>query len=218
MSPRQILLKLLLLSLLFLPTVVGAKEYVGKVVGVMDGDTVKIFIEGDRQIRVRLAEIDAPEKSQAFGKRSKQALSGMVYGKEIRVEEQDIDRYKRVVGRIYVGELDVNREMLVLGMAWLYKKYSRDKSLIGVESLARQKHVGLWSDPKPTPPWEYRRSKKARGKGKKSLSKSTDSRCGSKRYCKEMTSCEEARFYLNECGLSRLDRDNDSIPCESLCK
>ena len=147
----------------------------------------------------------------------------MVFSKNIRVEKGTIDKYGRTVGTIFVDGLDANREQIKRGMAWAYQQYLHDQSLLQVEDEARRAKAGLWSDPNPMPPWEYRHGKKNGSVTNQVAPKAeptnqqVNSSCGSKRYCKEMTSCEEARFYLTQCGLSRLDGDGDGIPCESLC-
>lgn len=195
----------------------------GRVVGVYDGDTVTLLIEGNQQVKIRLAQIDAPESDQAFGQRSKQSLSDMVFNKNIRVEKETIDKYGRTVGTIFVDGLDANREQVKRGMAWAYRKYLHDQSLLQVEDEARRVKIGLWSAPNPMPPWEYRHGGKNGNVTNQVAPKaeptstSVNSSCGSKRYCKEMTSCEEARFYLTQCSLSHLDKDGDGIPCEKLC-
>ncbi len=140
----------------------AGSAFEGRVVGVADGDTITVLTDGRESIRIRLAEIDAPEKSQAFGQRSKQSLSDMVFGKTVRVEQQDVDRYGRVVGRVFVGGTDVNAEQVRQGMAWVYRQYLRDTTLLNVEQEARTARRGLWSDLNPMPPWEYRHG----GKGK----------------------------------------------------
>ena len=94
-----------------------AQTYQGKVVGVSDGDTLIVLTPEKQQIKVRLTEIDAPEKSQAYGQRSKQSLSDLVFGKQVRIEQQNRDRHGRVVGKAYVGSLDVNAEQVKRGMA-----------------------------------------------------------------------------------------------------
>lgn len=199
-----------------------ASTYEGKVVGVADGDTVTLLMSG-RQIRVRLAEIDAPEKRQPYGQRSKQSLSDLVYGKQVKVNQQDRDRYGRVVGRVYAGGLDVNAEQIKRGMAWIYRKYNRDRSLVALEQEARGAKRGLWSDLNPIPPWEYRHGGKA-GSIRRSTSEQVQAKaigngqCAGKRYCNQMASCEEAKVYLSQCGLSGLDGDGDGVPCESLCR
>jgi hypothetical protein len=141
------------------------------------------------------------------------------------VEQQDRDRYGRVVGRVYIGGLDVNAEQIRRGMAWVYRKYNKDKSLLALEQEAKNARRGLWSKLNAVQPWEYRHGGRA---GPPSVSKSAQALakakargkhlCGAKRYCNEMTSCEEASFYLTQCGLTRLDSDGDGVPCESLCR
>lgn len=219
----------LLLGLLIGFLLAGCKQPAqgleGQVVGVADGDTITVLVGGRTQVKVRLAEIDAPEKLQAFGQRSKQSLSNMVFGKTVRVEQRDVDRYGRVVGRVFVGTTDVNAEQVREGMAWVYRRYARDKSLLTIEQEAREARRGLWSDPHPMPPWEYRHGGRERskevdaptGSERQARDSSPAWRCGAKRYCSEMTSCAEARYYLTQCGVRSLDRDGDGIPCEALC-
>lgn len=122
-----------------------------------------------------------------------------------------------------MDSLDANREQVKRGLAWVYRKYLHDQSLLQVEDDARKAKVGLWAEPNPMPPWEYRHGGENGSVTDQSAPKTKptssplNSSCGSKRYCKEVTSCEEARFYLTQCSLSRLDGDSDGVPCESLC-
>jgi micrococcal nuclease len=139
-------------SLFAAPTV-----YSGKVVSVTDGDTLHLLVQRTT-IKVRLAEIDAPEKSQAFGTQSKKTLSNIVFGKEVLVVEQDRDRYGRMVGTVYVGDVNANVEMIRRGMAWVYVRYAKDPALFQLEDEARIAKRGLWADPHAIPPWEYRYS------------------------------------------------------------
>lgn len=199
-----------------------AQEYSGRVVGIADGDTFTLLTSSKKQVKVRLAEIDTPERSQPYGARSRQRLSDFIFGREVVVEKQDIDRYGRLVGHVYVDGTHINRKMVQEGMAWVYRQYLEDKSLLKDEEEAKENKRGLWSLPstEQVPPWEWRRgvktnSKPDTGEQQQEPQKFT---CGTKRYCKEMTSCEEAEFYLNECGLTRLDGDGDGVPCESLCQ
>ena len=211
---------------LFFSFAVGANEILeGRVVGVHDGDTVTLLISGSHQIKVRLAQIDAPELDQAFGQQSKHSLSAMVFNKTIKVEKETTDKYGRTVGTLLVDGLDANKEQVKLGMAWVYRKYLHDQSLLSIEQTARQSKVGLWADGNPMAPWDYRhggKQKKSNGSlrstVKAAVPQDKEVTCGNKRYCKEMTSCEEAKFYLSQCGLSRLDGDGDGVPCEKLCK
>jgi endonuclease YncB( thermonuclease family) len=96
-------LHLFLLLIIALPVSAG-QVYEGKVVGISDGDTITVLVGGRQPLKVRLAEVDAPEKSQAFGQRSKQSLSDLAFGQQARVEQQDRDRYGRIVGKVYVGK------------------------------------------------------------------------------------------------------------------
>lgn len=136
-------------------------DFTGRVVGVTDGDTITVLVERE-QVKVRLASIDAPEKRQAWGHRSKEALSELVFGRAVRVATQGKDHYKRTIGRIYVGERDVSAAMVAGGHAWVYRKYSREPELLALEAEARKLKRGLWSLPDAVPPWEWRRKKKTR--------------------------------------------------------
>lgn len=138
----------------------AAETITGKVVRIADGDTLTLLIDRE-QIKVRLYGIDAPEKGQPFGNRAKQALSDMAFGKTARVEVKDTDRYGRTVGRVFVGDVDVNLELVKRGMAWHYVRYApKDKALAQAERDARTAKRGLWADAKPIPPWEWRKGKR----------------------------------------------------------
>lgn len=136
-----------------------AMACVGKVVGVTDGDTIKVLCEGV-ETKVRLNQIDTPERGQAFGSKAKEVLSNLVFNRTVRLEIVDTDRYGRAVATVWVGETDANREMVRMGFAWAYRKYLRDQSLIEVEAEAKASRRGLWADPNPIPPWEFRKAKR----------------------------------------------------------
>lgn len=198
----------------------------GLVVGIADGDTVTV-LDPDRQaqIRVRLAEIDTPERGQPWGSRARQALAAKVFRRQVRVASRGEDRYGRTLARLYVGDRDINREMVREGHAWVYRRYSSDAALLEDERGAREGRRGLWSLPDAgrVPPWEWRRGARVASAPKVSApavaaGTSVPPTCGAKRYCREMSSCEEARFFLTRCGLARLDGDGDGVPCESLCR
>ena len=135
-----------------------AEELRGRVVGITDGDTLTLLEGGNRQIRIRLAEIDTPERRQPYGDRARQALSDLAFGKVARVAVVDTDRYGRTVGRVRVGGHDVNAEMVRLGAAWVYRQYSRDPEMLVLEDAARAARRGLWALPEADrmPPWEWR--------------------------------------------------------------
>lgn len=211
------LVRLLLAFFALAACTARAEELAGKVVGVTDGDTLTVLV--NRQpVKIRLAEIDTPERGQPWGTRAKQALSDKVFGKEVGLRVVDTDRYGRTVAHVYLEGRDINREMVREGHAWAYRKYLRDPSLLEDEAAARKAGVGLWSVPEAqaVPPWEWR----ARAHGDSPVERAPGQAfaCGSKRYCREMASCEEARFYLEQCGLTRLDGDGDGVPCESICE
>lgn len=200
-------------------------SYQAHSVHIRDGDSL-IVSDGERQRDLRLAEIDAPERGQAWGKRATQALAGLVEGKRLRVEFVELDRYGREVSRVFVGEACVACELVRGGHAWAYRKYSRDPRLLALEADAREARRGLWAQPAHTfvPPWEWRRGARSLSSrealallGAEPSKPGDGPSCGIKRYCKEMTSCAEARFYLEQCGRTRLDRDGDGVACEDLC-
>lgn len=134
----------------------------GKVVGVADGDTITVLDAQHRQHKIRLAGIDAPEKKQPFGTRSKQNLSALVFGKTVAVEWGKRDRYQRIVGKVLVAGHDASLEQLRAGLAWWYRQYAKeqtpeDRALYeAAEAEAGTARRGLWSDSKPIPPWDWR--------------------------------------------------------------
>jgi endonuclease YncB( thermonuclease family) len=134
----------------------------GKVVGVTDGDTITVLDASKTQHKIRLAGVDAPEKGQPFGKPSKEHLSDSVFGKQVEVISDKTDKYGRTVGKVLVNGKDANLEQIRAGLAWHYKEYAKEQSASDrdayafAESSARSSKAGLWSDPKPMPPWEWR--------------------------------------------------------------
>lgn len=215
------------LTVLFVSTVYA--DITGRVVSVSDDDTIKVLDANKVQHKIRLTGIDAPEKGQPFGNASKKHLASLVAGKDVRVKSSKNDRYGRVLGKVWVqpGDcpscgktLNANHAQILSGMAWWYRYYAKDQSpedrgrYESAEDEAKKRGRGLWSEPNPVPTWDWRR-------GQRTVSQpetAADTRCGSKRYCREMTSCEEAKFYLRQCGRSSLDGDKDGVPCESICR
>ena len=127
-------LSLLLLLVSF--SVPAETVHQGGVVRIVDGDTLVLLVD-EKQHKIRLSDIDTPERKQPFGTRAKQALSELAFGKQARVVEVTVDRYGRIVGRVYGGGVDVNRELVVRGYAWMYRKYSDDAELRELEAQAR---------------------------------------------------------------------------------
>lgn len=218
-----------------------AVSFSGRVVGITDGDTITVLDELNQQHTIRLAEIDAPERGQPWGERSRQELTGLVFGKSVSVQQTDTDRYGRVVARVFSDGRDVNRAMVEEGAAWTYREYLTDETLIATEARARQSRAGLWSmsDAQTVAPWEWRQGVRV-GSGQTAAEPSPpvrslfasggarpvapaesqgdgDFSCSGKRYCRQMSSCAEANFYLRQCGVSSLDGNSDGQPCEVLC-
>lgn len=154
----------LLLSLC-LASPLAAADVTGKVVGIADGDTVTILDGLHRQYKVRLAGIDAPEKRQPFGQRSKQTLSDCAFGRSATVEGNKVDRYGRLVGKVHVNGVDCNLRQVEQGLAWHYKQYVGEQGPAdriqydAAETAARRARIGLWHEPSPIPPWDFRRNK-----------------------------------------------------------
>ena len=194
-----------------------AETIAGRVVGITDGDTFTLLTRDLRQVKVRVAEIDAPERGQPYASRSRQQLSELLFDTHVTVRVQVVDRYGRPVGRPLVGETDVTVEMIRTGAAWVYRSYSDDVELYALERTAQAERRGLWALPEfeRVRPWEYRNGESS---DRRRADAAPAFQCGAKRYCGEMVSCREARFHLASCGLARLDGDGDGIPCEALCR
>lgn len=138
-----------------------SQTFTGKVVGIMDGDTFKLLTADSTLIKVRLANIDCPEKKQAYSAKATEFTSKAIFGKMVTVKVQSKDRYKRyIVNVIYDGSLSLCHELVKNGWAWHYVQYSKDKTLQQMEDKARKSKVGLWQDPNPVAPWDWRNSKK----------------------------------------------------------
>ena len=160
------------------PPVSAANILDGTVVNVADGDTITVLDSNNVQHRVRIAGIDAPEKSQPFGNASRKRLVELVARKEVRVEFNKHDRYGRIVGKVLVTPpdcptcgktLDVGLAQVTTGMAWWYRKYAHEQSPEDqgrygfAEQEAKTKKVGLWQDKYPQPPWEFRKARRGEG-------------------------------------------------------
>lgn len=140
-----------------------ADTYTARVVGVTDGDTIKA-LDGTRfQHRIRLAGIDAPEKTQPYGQRSKQHLAELVFGREVTLDCGKQDRYKREVCVVLLDGQDINLLQVKAGCAWWYRQYAREqtpaqrKEYEEAERTAQELHAGLWRDISQIPPWEWRK-------------------------------------------------------------
>jgi len=151
--------------LLALACTANAETITGRVVGVADGDTITVLDANKVQYKIRLSGIDAPEKKQAFGNRSKESLSALAFDKTVNVETGKRDRFGRQIGKVLVNGRDVNLVQVERGMAWFYRQYQREQSpndrrlYEAAEDAAKAGKRGLWRDADPVPPWEFRRNK-----------------------------------------------------------
>lgn len=130
------------------------------VIGIADGDTLTArcdAAEGKTNITVRVAEIDAPEKGQAWGTRSRQHLAELCHGKAATVRPRTTDRYGRTVARVECDGIDASAEQVRAGMAWVFDRYVTDRSLYAVQDAARGERRGLWGDAESVAPWEWRK-------------------------------------------------------------
>ena len=143
-----------------------AATLAGRVVGVSDGDTVTVLTAENRQFKIRLSGIDAPEKKQPFGTHAKETLARQLFGQAVVVEWSKTDRYGRIVGKIEVDGVDANLEQVREGSAWVYTQYLRElpvedrKLYLEAERLAKAERRGLWRDEQPEPPWQWRRERR----------------------------------------------------------
>ncbi|GJQ53828.1 MAG: hypothetical protein HKUEN07_03970 [Rhodocyclaceae bacterium] len=164
-------MKRLLPILLALAAIAPARAEIlqGKVIRISDGDTLVVLDASRKQHKIRVAGIDAPEKAQAFGNRARQHLASLAFGKAVTVEWQKQDKYGRIVGKVVANcdqpgcPRDAGLEQLKAGMAWWYRKYAGEQSAEDrepyerAEQAARDGKLGLWRDPSPVPPWDWRK-------------------------------------------------------------
>ncbi|WP_411565005.1 thermonuclease family protein [Rubrivivax sp. A210] len=132
-----------------------ATDIDGVVVGVADGDTLTV-LSGGGQFKVRMVEIDAPEKAQPYGQRARTSLADLCFRRPVHVVDKGQDRYGRTLGRVWCAGVDANKEQVRRGMAWVYERYVTDRGLYKVQGQAQGRHLGLWADPSPIPPWDWR--------------------------------------------------------------
>jgi len=204
----------------YLPVQAARIDITGVVIKVVDGDTVVVRADS-KSLRVRLDQIDAPERDQAWGDRSRQALTALVLNRRVHVVTSGHDDYGRTLGHLYLAAadtgtgVDVDAEMVRTGNAWAYRHYLHDKKLLELEDEARRAQRGLWSQPGAIPPWIYRHP--AQKFIQLFQHSAPDTTCGNKRYCRDMVNCAEAMLYL-KCGVTSLDSNGDGVPCEMLCR
>lgn len=150
---------LLIIILFFIPVV--TPDFSGKVIAVLDGDTIEVLNSQNKAIRIRLSAIDCPEKSQAFGTRAKQYTASLCFSKTVLIKVTGEDQYGRTLANVILPDGKIlNQELIKDGFAWHYKRYSTDQLLSDLEVQARKNKLGLWSDPAPIAPWEFRKLRK----------------------------------------------------------
>lgn len=176
----------------------------GKVVGVSDGDTITVMHAGKGE-RIRLWGIDSPEKSQAFGQKAKAFTSNMVFGKTVSIDPITADKYGRTVGFVKLDSKCLNAELITAGFAWVYRQYC-DGSLCGawikMEQTARSSAVGLWSQPHPIAPWDYRHGPTNKTTGSKPRQSNTSGVPGVYRgnTSSQIFHCPDCRYFdCNNC-------------------
>lgn len=133
----------------------GDFAFANKVIGISDGDTMTLLVDST-PVKIRLANIDAPEKKQPFGQKSKESLSDICWGTDATFDTQTIDRYGRTVAVVFCNGIEANKEQVRRGLAWTYTKYNKDSLLPVIEAEARDNKNGLWSDRDPVAPWMFR--------------------------------------------------------------
>jgi endonuclease YncB( thermonuclease family) len=159
-----------------------AETLTGRVVRVTDGDTIVVLDADNAQHKIHLQGIDAPERGQAYGTKSKEHLSDSVADKTVVVEYEKYDRYERILGKVLLDDQDMNLEQLEAGLAWHYKKYESEQttadrvSYSDAEREARRVRRGLWQDANPVAPWDYRQAKRQQKKAMDAFTIRSESR------------------------------------------
>lgn len=157
------MLKYLLFSFLAISSAISVGQstvpqvFEGRVIGVKDGDTIEVLYDSI-PVRIRLAHIDSPESRQPFGSAAKKFLSDLCYDRIVKVQRTGRpDRFGRTIAVVHIGDTSVNLAMVQTGMAWHFKKYSKDQEYAIAEAEARERGIGLWPDDGPVAPWEWRK-------------------------------------------------------------
>lgn len=157
----EVMRRLTFLVLLFLFGADPAHSFTGEVVGVLDGDTIEVLHNGKAQ-RIRLQGIDCPEKGQPYGNNAKQATSALVFALEVTLQIHGKDKYRRILADVLLADgTNVNHTLVKEGWCWWYRKYAPDDVMLAaLEAEAGMAQKGLWVDPNPTPPWEFRKARR----------------------------------------------------------
>lgn len=206
-----------LLAFALLATSSAAIAETALVTSVLDGDTIQVRQNGE-YFRIRLADIDAPEKSQPFGANSATKLRGLLGGRTVEYVGHDKDRYGRIIATVKVSGVNVNRTMACTGHAWAYRRYLRDNAVLDCEIKARRNRLGLWSYGTPTAPWVWRHNRQQtfRDKpGRYAPAPNGSVETSSFPNCSAARAAGKAPISYGQPGYSRkLDRDGDGVACE----
>ena len=137
---------------------VASADFSGPVVRILDGDTIEV-LHNHHPERIRLSGIDCPEKGQVYGQKAKHAASALVFGKEVTLQTHGKDKYRRTIANVLLADgTNVNHALVKDGLCWWYRKYAPgNTTLERLEAEARESRMGLWADPHPVPPWEWRK-------------------------------------------------------------
>jgi endonuclease YncB( thermonuclease family) len=161
LSAPRLALALALLALLAAWPASAADIYHGQVERIIDGDTVSVLTTDYERLRVRLYGIDTPEGKQAWGGNARQALASMIDGRDVELQVEDVDRYSRQVGLIWLDGVNINLRLVEEGHAWVYERYCKIRDVCRAmgeaQRRARSQGLGLWADPDPVAPWDFRR-------------------------------------------------------------
>ena len=213
---------------LFLTLIVSTDSFgwSAKVVSVSDGDTITVLHFGHQE-KIRLYGIDSPEKAQDYGQKAKDLTGALIAGRNVDVETKTVDRYGRTVGMVTVDGQSLNELIVQNGYAWVYRQYCNERfcsDWVRLEEKARQQRKGLWAGSNIIPPWEWRHQPKETMKvadetqsiliGDDQRGGGGNYRCDGRTYCSQMTSCEEATWFLRNCPGTKMDGDSDGVPCE----
>ncbi len=172
-------------AILLCLTLASAHAFEATVVGISDGDTITVLDSRKTQHKIRLAGIDAPEKGQDYGNKSKEHLSNLVYKRVVSIPDNKLDRYRRTVSRVFIGSTDVSLEMIKAGMAWHFKKYEFEQSISdrasysAAEFNAKENTVGLWAQANIVRPEDFRYASKT----PIDAGSVTECRCATKNFC-----------------------------------
>jgi endonuclease YncB( thermonuclease family) len=230
------------LTFLFLLLAIPATcfSWQAKIVFVSDGDTIDVLRDGHQE-QIKLYGIDAPEMDQDYGQTARDLTAALVAGRNIEIEQKDVDRHGRVIGLVKVDGQALNELIVQNGFAWVDRQDCKEKFCSGwikAEESSHSQRKGMWAAPNIVPPWEWRnRLTEAptevaaaaevrtetetapvitigdkKPTQKRALRKQY--KCDGRTYCSQMTSCEEATFFLQNCPGTKMDGDDDGIPCE----